>query len=163
MPFPVSYFDAEGRPIEGAAGALEAYRAAGLVIDGLHGTDTLTGCGVAERVIAALQDHGFAVSRVFEPYPGQVARVQIDAYGESASEVEATLLAYAERAGAGLQSAECSYGRCVIERNLEEEWGATYSWRGRLVLHPTIGSLPSSSRAAAIVEEAARSAGTSYN
>jgi hypothetical protein len=31
------------------------------------------------------------------------------------------------------------------------------------VLHPTIGSLPSSSRAAAIVEEAARSAGTSYN
>lgn len=138
MPFPVSYFDDDGLLIEGAAGSTAMF-------------DGLGDAASAElaKWIKSLHAHGFAISRVCDPYPGQVARVQIDAYGESAAEVEATLLEYAERAGAGLQSRECSYGRCVIERNLEEAWGETYSWRGRLTLNPSIGSIESSQRATA--------------
>lgn len=132
MPFPVHYFQKDGRPVEGAACSSEVYDADALREAGLE-AETL------RRAIVHLNAHGLAVSRIYDPYGGQVARVQIDAYGESAAEVESTLLTYSERAGAALQASECSYGRCVIERNLEEQWGDTFSWRGRLVLHPTIG------------------------
>lgn len=144
--FPVHYFDLDGQPIQGAAGSAAVFDLAACRESGLE-PETL------RRAIKHLAGLGMSVTRVFDPYPGQVARVQIDVYGESAAEVEATLLAYAERAGAGLQASACPYGRCVIERNLEEEWGATYSWRGRLTLNPTIGMIPSSKRAAAAMHD----------
>lgn len=102
----------------------------------------------AKEIAAFLDQRDLVATRKHDPFPGQIARVRIDAYGESASEVEATLLEYASRCDAAMQASECAYGECVIERNLEEQWGETYSWRGRLILHPTIGSIPSSERAA---------------
>lgn len=87
-------------------------------------------------VIRFLDAYGYTVTRECEPFAGQVARVQIDVYGESAAEVESTLLEFGTRCDAASQASEVEYGRCVIERNLEEEWGKTYSWRGRLTLNP---------------------------
>lgn len=107
----------------------------------------------ADALHGFLDKHGLVAAQKTAPFAGQIARVQIDVYGESASEVESTLLEYAARCDAASQATEVTYGRCVIERNLEEEWGATYSWRGRLVLHPTIGTIPSSARAAAHVAD----------
>lgn len=98
-----------------------------------------------------LEDAGLVAAQRCQPFAGQIARVQIDAFGESAAEVESTLLEYATRCDAAAQASETNYGRCVIERNLEEEWGATYSWRGRLTLTPTIGTIASSERAAATI------------
>jgi hypothetical protein len=146
MTFPVSYFDYDGTPKEGAAGTADVFA---LVCSGEAAIDAKA----MRAAISILHQEGFAVTRVCPPFAGQIARVQIDVYGESASEVESTLLEYAERCDAASQASEVAYGRCVIERNLEEEWGATYSWRGRLVLHPTIGTIPSSARAAAHVAD----------
>lgn len=108
------------------------------------------------RAVLAKHRPDLVVARQHPPFGGQIARVRIDAYGESAGEVEATLLEYASRCDAASQASEVAYGECVIERNLDEEWGKTYSWRGRLILHPTIGSIPSTERAVAALERASQ-------
>lgn len=149
MPFPVTYFTQDGLPIENAAQSEEAFFAACAVLEAAEGSPRAQ----VAAVLRSLSESGFAISRIEPPFAGQIARVQIDSYGETAGEVEATLLNYAGRCDAASQASEVAYGRCVIERNLEEEWGATYSWRGRLVLHPTIGTIPSSERAAAAIGE----------
>lgn len=108
----------------------------------------------ANQVRAFLDEHGLVATRVCDPFGGQIARVQIHAYGESAAEVESSLLEFGSRCSAASQVGEVSFGGCVIERNLDEEWGATYSWQGRLTLHPSIGSMPNSERAAAAIRDA---------
>ena len=156
MGFPVSYFDSCGRPMELAAGAQEAYdravKAADRAIEQCLGADAVVQAAIAAMRATTEGGPDMVVTLVADPYPGQVARVRIDAYGESAAEVEATLLEMAKRCDAATQASECSYGECVIERNLEEQWGATYSWRGRILLHSTIGTAPGAERAAAAVE-----------
>lgn len=107
----------------------------------------------AVRIRAWLDERDLVATRVEGPFAGQVARVKIDVFGESAAEVEATLLAYGARCDAALQALSCSYGETVIERNLEERWGATYSWRGRMTLHPEIGTIESSQRAKNVVAQ----------
>jgi hypothetical protein len=143
MSFPVSYFTPEGNPI------IEAARSQA-VFD-IAARDRAEGKGNGSLglswAIKLLQDNGFSVTLVEKPLEGIVARVQIDTYGTSASEVESTLLSYGSRCDAATERRSVSYGRCVIERNLEEEWGDNYSWKGRLVLHPDIGMMPSSERA----------------
>ena len=113
--------------------------------------DALDAAEVA-RTLAFLEDRNLVATRPYDPFAGQVARIRVDVYGESAHEVEQTLLAFAERCDAASQASEVSYGECVIERNLQEEWGATYSWKGRITLHPTIGTISTSKRAAAAVD-----------
>lgn len=109
--------------------------------------------GLVPQMREWLEANYLVATRKCPSLAGQVARVQIDVYGESASEVEATLLEYATRCDAATERQSVSYGRCVIERNLEEDWGDSYSWRGRLVLHPDIGTIPSSERAAAAMDK----------
>lgn len=75
-------------------------------------------------------------------FRGSVARVRIDAYGPSAGDVEWRLLDAASKIDSAIQSFETEYGQCVVERNLEEEWGAAYSWRGRLTIKPCLGREP---------------------
>lgn len=98
-------------------------------------------------------ERGLVATRIADHFDGVIARVRIDAYGTSAAEIEATLLEYATRCDMATERPSVSYGQCVIERNLEEQWGADYSWKGRLVLHPDIGMLPSSERASAAIDE----------
>lgn len=143
MPFPVSYFDDKGKPLSGGDESIAVS----------YAKDEGVGAEAFATVIRALDRAGLVATRKIDPFAGQVARVQIDAFGESAAEVESTLLNFGGRCDAAAQAAEVSYGRCVIERNLEEQWGATYSWRGRLTLHPTIGTIPSSERAAKVIGE----------
>lgn len=145
--FPPSYFDSAGMPVEGAARSEDANEAATLAVAKALSIDGAKAEKAVETCIAALQTAGMVVTLRKEPYPGQVGRVRIDAFGESASEVEATLLEYAGRCDAATQASEVTYGECVIERNLEEQYGAPYSWRGRMILHPTIGTIESSQRA----------------
>lgn len=97
-------------------------------------------------LIAALGEAGYVVTRTCEPFGGQVAKVKVEAFGESASEVERTLREYGTRCDAASQSHECSWGEMVIERNLLEADGEIYSWKGRLTLHPVIGRQPAASR-----------------
>lgn len=146
MSFPVSYFSPEGDPIEGAAGSSKAFELA-RQSKGDLGADEL------KWALGILDEAGLVATLMMPHFDGAVARVRIDAYGKSASEIEATLLQFAERCDAASQANGCSYGECVIERNLEEQWGESYSWRGRLVLHPNIGMMPSSERAAAAIAE----------
>lgn len=96
---------------------------------------------------------GFVVTRREDPFLGLVSRVRVDVFGRSASEVESTLLEYAKRCDMAAVRPSCSYDECVIERNLLEEWGAEYSWKGRLTIHPDIGRVTSSERAKAVVAE----------
>ena len=107
--------------------------------------------GSVREIQEWLAGQGLVATRIHEPLQGLIARVRIDAVGKSAAEIEATLLEYASRCDGAMEVNECSYGECVIERNLEEQWGDSYSWRGRITLHPSIGSIPKSSRAAAAV------------
>lgn len=150
MPFPVPQFKIDDQLVE----TVEAWLAERPMIP--EGVRVVTDVAPDPRYIADvlrfLDAYGYTVTRECDPFGGQIARVQIDAYGESAAEVESTLLEYGTRCDAASQAPEVGYGRCVIERNLEEEWGKTYSWRGRLVLHPTIGTLPSSERAASAIQ-----------
>jgi hypothetical protein len=139
--FPAHYFNEDGSAKAGAAGAQGA-------IDHVSRRCGMSRADV-EVVISALAEADMSVTHAVPPFPGQVARVRVDAFGESAAEVEVTLLAYGGRCDAASQASECQYGECVIERNLEEQWGATYSWRGRLILTPSIGSVPAAGRAAA--------------
>jgi hypothetical protein len=111
-----------------------------------------------EQFVAKLKEwcdvRGFVVTRQEDPFPGLVSRVRVDAFGRSASEVESTLLEYGKRCDMAAVRPSCSYGECVIERNLNEEWGAEYSWKGRLVIHPDIGQVTSSERAKQAIDVA---------
>lgn len=104
-----------------------------------------------EQFVAKLKEwcevRGFVVTRREDALPGLISRVRLDAFGRSAAEVEATLLDYATRSDMAAERQSCAYGECVIERNLLEEWGDSYSWKGRFVLHPDIGQVTSSERA----------------
>lgn len=75
-------------------------------------------------------------------YGGEITRVRFDAYGPSAAQVSDTLVGFASQVDGLLAVPECSYGECVIERNLTEADGEDYSWKGRLTIHPCIGREP---------------------
>lgn len=118
--------------------------------------DGYVGTANAERAAEIrdwLASHGLVATRLCDPLEGLVARVRIDVFGKSASEIEATLLEYASRCDSASERGEVTYGQCVIERNLDEQWGESYSWKGRLVLEPNNGVLPVSRRAAAAIAE----------
>lgn len=103
--------------------------------------------GEREREVSTwLAKRNLVATRREEDLVGVVARVRIDVFGSSASEVEATLLAYGKRCDAAANRPSCAYGECVIERNLAEEWGNHFSWRGRLILHPDVGTEQTSQR-----------------
>lgn len=108
---------------------------------GQHATDEAS-IEEAQRIREWLAARGLVATQVRKPFAGQVARVKIDVYGESAMEVHATLMEYAPRCDSATQVPECAYGQTVIERNLEVADGELYSWRGRITLHPTLGREP---------------------
>lgn len=75
-------------------------------------------------------------------YGGEITRVRFDAYGPHAADVSDRLIGFATQVDGLLGVIECSYGECVIERNLGEEDGTPYAWKGRLTIHPSIGREP---------------------
>lgn len=100
-----------------------------------------------EEVWEYLDARKLVATRREDRLPGCVSRVRIDVFGRTAAEVESTLLQFGGRCDSASEAHGCAYGECVIERNLQEEWGDYYSWKGRLVLHPNIGEMTASERA----------------
>lgn len=71
-----------------------------------------------------------------------ISRIRIDAYGSTASNVEEQLLDFAVKCDQATGATECSYGEMVIERQLTEEYGTAFAFKGRQTLHPSIGAAP---------------------
>jgi hypothetical protein len=71
-----------------------------------------------------------------------ISRIRIDAYGRTASDVEAQLLDFATACDEKVGASSCAYGEMVIERQLEEPYGSDFAFKGRQLLHPSIGESP---------------------
>lgn len=70
-----------------------------------------------------------------------ISRVRLEAYGTTADEVERTLYPHADQIEE-LLNVQCSFGECVIERQLEEPDDCVYAFKGRLVIHPDTSENP---------------------
>lgn len=73
---------------------------------------------------------------------GLIARIRIDAYGSTAGETELMLLNFATECDKATGRPTCAYGEQVIERNMDEPYGSTFAFKGRLILHPDLGMEP---------------------
>lgn len=71
-----------------------------------------------------------------------ISRVRIDAYGTEPAELHAELLAMATACDNLTGRPSCAYGEQVIERNLTEEDGTSFAWKGRITIHPDVGTEP---------------------
>lgn len=71
-----------------------------------------------------------------------ISRIRIETYGRCASHVEEQLLEFAAHCDEKIGASECAYGEMVIERQLEEPYGSEFAFKGRQILHPSLGVAP---------------------